>query len=150
MKYVDVLLDCPNGLGQVVQEFIDKGLTRFVVFDDEGQPVRIANGVNRTFTAARNDWVSPCLIRMKVHEDVYQLLKEADFKKVEILADCFPGETDPETGERLDVYAKVKKDPEKLARYLERYCEPDTILDGDGNEIPNPKAGEFKAFGRWA
>jgi hypothetical protein len=142
--YKDAIVECPKGLGAVTMEFIQKGLTKFITFDDQGQPERIEGGIN--WFAFVPDAASPCLAYLRAEEHIIAELQSLTWDNVNILAVCgLHGDYDPITETWQDIFELIQDNPTALATY-ENYCYEPKLIDKN----TNPLFGQFKVMGRWA
>ena len=138
-SYLDAIIYAANGFAPVIQEFITKGLTQYVRFDEDGTPLGLGFGINSFYPDETGTTASVACVRAK--GDVAEMLLNTDWTSLEILAVC-PADQ--------DIYEVLQADPIALEKWNAIVQWPEYIEDEDGNLVPNPQYGTFRPLARWA
>lgn len=138
--------NCPNGLGAVISEFVDKGLDKYLSFDETGTPTGLNYHISRIYPTDASDMISPTIVHMVMADAVANELLSHTWTSVDIIWTGPAGGVWDEVEERIIKPLEIiAADPIMAAKY-ETYHTWGLYLDANGLETDvdtgtrNPRA----------
>lgn len=132
-KYKDAIVSCPAGFAPVLQEYADRGLTKYISHTEAGTPI-LSRKLNPLYPTVL-DYNTPALVYLRGLSVDIDLLASIQWTSCKVLAVAPYAE---------DVYTAMGSD--ETAEYMSYQdgVYPATTVDVDGIVIPHPKAGEMR------
>ncbi len=159
--YIDLIIECPKGFTPIIGEYLKKGLSKYVTFDEDKKPTGLGNGINKFYPTVPT-FETPGLVYLRLKEEIYEELVAKDFKSFNILIDCkATGETTVvnEVSITKSIYQKIQEDKEayeiycKYSKYEEEFLKDEDgeiIKNEYGENVKDPRFGTIKKIGQFA